>query len=105
MNIPEAKVAVDKEWDTLKMFASLARIQSKKPNKKSRKHKKKTTQFILQRLWTCATLKISELDKKFKKYKGRPVLRGEAAKDGSGSYAVFTEQGSSATHMTAEPMY
>ena len=33
--------------------------------------------------------------------KGRVVLRGDIVKDDSGSYAVFTEQGSSASQMTA----
>ena len=37
----------------------------------------------------------------FQKYKGRVVLRGDFVKDDSGSYAVFTEQGSSASHRTA----
>ena len=32
---------------------------------------------------------------------GRVVLRGDIVKDDSGSYAVFTEQGSSASQMTA----
>ena len=36
-----------------------------------------------------------------KKYKGRVVLRGDIVRDDSGSYAVFTEQGSSASKMTA----
>ena len=36
-----------------------------------------------------------------KKYKGRVVLRGDIVKDDSGSYVVFTEQGSSAPQMTA----
>ena len=35
------------------------------------------------------------------KYKGRVVLRGDIVKDDSGSYAVFTEQESSASQMTA----
>ena len=47
-------------------------------------------------------LKNSEPEKEeSKKYKGRVVLRGEVVEDDSGSYAVFTEQGSSASHMTA----
>ena len=36
-----------------------------------------------------------------KNVKGRVVLRGDIVKDDSGSYAVFTEQGSSASQMTA----
>ena len=34
---------------------------------------------------------------KHQKYKGRVVLRGDIVKDDSGSYAVFTEHGSSAS--------
>ena len=46
-------------------------------------------------------LKNSELEAKHPKYKGRVVLRGDIVKDDSGSFSVFTEQGSSASHMTA----
>ena len=46
-------------------------------------------------------LKNAELEAKHQKYKGRLVLRGDIVKDDSGSYAVFTEQGSSASQMTA----
>ena len=46
-------------------------------------------------------LKNAELETKHQKYKGRVVLRGDIVKDTSGSYAVFTEQGSSASQMTA----
>ena len=46
-------------------------------------------------------LKNSELEPQFQKYKGRVVLRGDIVKDDSGSCAVFTEQGSSASQMTA----
>ena len=42
-------------------------------------------------------LKNAELEAKHQKYKGRVVLRGDILKDNSGSYAVFTEQGSSAS--------
>ena len=46
-------------------------------------------------------LKNAELEAKHQKYKGRVVLRGDIVKDNSGSCAVFTEQGSSASQMTA----
>ena len=45
-------------------------------------------------------LKKSELEPHFQKYEGRVVLRGDIVKDDSGSYAVFTAQGSSASQMT-----
>ena len=46
-------------------------------------------------------LKNSELEPRFQNYKGRVVLRGDIVKDDSGSYAVVTERGSSASQMTA----
>ena len=46
-------------------------------------------------------LKNAELEAKHQKYKGRAVLRGDIMKDDSESHAVFTEQGSSASQMTA----
>ena len=46
-------------------------------------------------------LKNAELEAKHQKYKGRVVLRGDIVKDDSGSCADFTEQGSSASQMTA----
>ena len=49
----------------------------------------------------CHLKKNSELELQYQKYKGRVVLRGDIVKDDSGSYAVFTSQGSSAAQMTA----
>ena len=49
---------------------------------------------------TCH-LQHAELEAKHQKNKGRVVLRGDIVKDDSGSYAVFTEQRSSACQMTA----
>ena len=46
-------------------------------------------------------LKNAELETKHQTYKGRVVLRGDIVKDDSGSFAVNTEQGSSASQMTA----
>ena len=46
-------------------------------------------------------LKNADLEAKHQKYKGRVVLRGDIVKDDSRSYAVFTEQRSSASQMTA----
>ena len=49
-------------------------------------------------------LKNSELEPQYQKHRGRVVLRCDIVKDDSGSYAVFTEQGSSASQMTAQVM-
>ena len=41
------------------------------------------------------------MGKEFWKYKGRIVFRGDIVKTQDGQYAVFTEQGASASHMAA----
>ena len=46
-------------------------------------------------------LKHSELAPAFHKYKGRIVFRGDIVKDENDFYAVFSEQGTSASHMAA----
>ena len=46
-------------------------------------------------------LKNAELEQKLQKYKGRVVLRADIVKDDSSAFAVFTEQGSSASRKTA----
>ena len=46
-------------------------------------------------------LKNDESEAKHQKYKGRVVLRGDIVRDDSCSFAVFIEQGSSASQMTA----
>ena len=45
--------------------------------------------------------KNAEWEAKHQKYKGRVVLRGNIVKDDTGSFTVFTAQGSSASQMTA----
>ena len=44
---------------------------------------------------------MQSLEPKLQKYTGRVELRRDIVKDNSGDYAVFTEQGSSASQMTA----
>ena len=63
------------------------------------KQGRRAQQFILHHLMDTCHLKNDELVAKHQKYKGRVAIRGDIVKDDSGSYAVFTEQGSSA--MTA----
>ena len=46
-------------------------------------------------------LENAELEPKLQKYNGRVVLRGDIVKDDSGAYALFTEQGSFVSQMTA----
>ena len=101
VEIPAAKAAVDKEWETLEKISAwnLTKVKSKKQVIEEARAFGTTVHFAS--LMDICHLKIAELEAKHKKYKGRVVLRGDIVKDDSGSYAVFTEQGSSAFQMTA----
>ena len=101
MKIPAAKAAVDKEWEKLEKISAwnLTKVKSKKKVIDEARTSGVTVHFAS--LMDICHLKNAELEAKHQKYKGRVVLRGDIVKDNSGSYAVFTEQGSSASQMTA----
>ena len=101
MKIPEAKAAEDKEWEKLQKIPAwqLMKVRNKKDVIDEARKEGKTVHFAS--LMDVCHLKNAELEAKHQKYKGRVVLRGDFVKDDSGSYAVFTEQGSSASQMTA----
>ena len=101
MKIPAAKAAVDKEWEKLEKISAwnLTKVRSKKQVIDEARTKGATVHFAS--LMDICHLKNAELEAKHQKYKGRVVLRGDIVNDDSGSYAVFTEQGSSASQMTA----
>ena len=101
MKIPAAKAAADKEWEKLEKISAwnLTKVKSKKEVIDEARTSGATVHFAS--LMDICHLKNAELEAKHQKYKGRVVLRGDIVKDNSGSYAVFTEQGSSASQMTA----
>ena len=101
MKIPAAKAAVDKEWEKLEKISAwnLTKVRSKKQVIDGARTADATIHFAS--LMDTCHLKNAELETKHQKYKGRVVLCGDIFKDDSGPYAVFTEQGSSASQMTA----
>ena len=101
LKIPAAKAAVDKEWAKLEKISewNLTKAKSKKQVIDEARTSGARVQFAS--LIRMCHLKNAELEAKHQKYKGRVVLRGDIVKDNSGSSAVFTEQGSSASQMTA----
>ena len=62
---------------------------------------KRQKDVLFATLMDICHLKMRSYNPKLQKYKGNVVLRGDIVNDDSGSYAVFTEQGSSASQMTA----
>ena len=101
MKIPAAKAAVDKEWEKLEKISAwnLTKVKSKKQVIDEARTSGAKVHFAS--LMDMCHLKNAALEAKHQTYKGRVVLRGDIVKDDSGSYAVFTEQGSSASQMTA----
>ena len=79
---------------------SVAADESQKQESSDRRSKR-AEMFIFASLMDLCHLLNPELEPQYQKDRGRVVLRGDIVKDGSGSYAVFTEQGSSAFQMTA----
>ena len=101
MKIPAAKAAVDKEWEKLEKILAwdLTKVRSK--SEVIDEARTKGAKVHCASLMDTCHFKNAELETKHQKCKGRVVLRGDIVKDDSGSYAVFTEQGSSASQMTA----
>ena len=92
---------MDEDWGKLEKIPSwdLTKVRSKSEVIDEARTKGAKVHFAS--LMDICHSKNAELETKHQKYKGRVVLRGDIVKDDSGSYAVFTEQGSSASQMTA----
>ena len=101
MRIPAAKATVDTGWEKLEKISAwnLTKVRRKKEVIDEARTKGAKVHFA-SKMDKCH-LKNAELETKHQKYKGRVVLRGDIVKDDSGAYAVFTEQGSSASQITA----
>ena len=101
MKIQAAKEAVDKEWRKLEKFSAwnLAKVRHKSEVTEEVRHKDVKVHFAW--LMDICHLRISELETKYQKNKGRVALRGDIVNDDSYSYVVFVKQGASASQMTA----
>ena len=101
MKIPAAKAAVDKEWEKLEKILEWDITNVRNKSEVIDEARTKGIKVHFASLMDICHLKNAELETKHQKYKGRVVHRGDIVKDDSGSFAVFTEQGSSASQMTA----
>ena len=101
MKIPAATAAVDKEWEKLEKIRAWDTTTVRNKSEVIDAARTKGIKVYFASLMDICHLKNAELETKHQKYKGRIVLRGDIVKYDSGSYAVFTEQGSSASQMTA----
>ena len=98
VKIPDAKAAVVKECEKLEKIPAwlLTRVRNKKEMIEEARNKSRKVHLVS--LMDLCRLGNSELEPQYQKHKGRVVLQGDTVKDDSGAYAVFTEQGSSASH-------
>ena len=101
MKIPAAKAAVDKEWEKLEKISAWNRTKVRSEKEVIDEARTSGAKVHFASLMDICHLKNAELEAKHQKHKVRVVLRGDIVKHDSGSYAVFTEQGSSASQMTA----
>ena len=102
MKIQMQKQQLIKNWKNLKKIPAwqLTKVGNKREVIAEARNEGRKVHFAA--LMDICHLKNSELEQKFQKYKGRVMLRGDIVKDDLGSCAVFTEQGSSASQMTAD---
>ena len=101
MKIPDAKAGVENNWEKLEKIPAwqLTKVRNRNEVTAEAKYEGRTAHFASS--MDLCHLKSSELEPQFQQHKGRVVLRGDIVKNDSGSYAVFTEQGSSASQMTS----
>ena len=89
------------EKKEIRADTGMAADESQKQKRGDRRTRNKGRKIHFASLMDLCPLKNSDLEPRYQKYKGRVVLRGDIVKGDSGSYAVFTEQGSSASQVTA----
>ena len=101
MKSPGAKAAVEKEWEKWEKILAwqLTKVRNKKEVIEEARNEGRKVHFCV----FDGSLSSWEFGAgtSVSKDKGRVVLRGDIVKDDAGSYAVLTEQGSSASQMTA----
>ncbi len=107
VHTPNAKKALDHEWDKLKnVKKAWDKYEVVEKTDIIEKSKMTGKRLYLGELMELCHLKHSEQSEEFRKdlkftgYKGRVVFRGDKVRDESGFYAVFTEQSTSASHMS-----
>ena len=85
MKIPDAKAAVEKEWEKLERIPSwqLTKVRNEKEVVDEARNKGRKVHFAT--FMDICHLKNSELEPQYQKYKGRVVIRGDIVKDDSGS--------------------
>lgn len=104
MRIPGAKAAIDTEWQTLwkKGIWDASTVREKDGVIREARTQSRTVN--IGKVIPLCFIKNSQLPEAQHVYKGRVVLRGNCINDDTWCFAVFSEQGTSASHMAASNM-
>ena len=94
------------EWEKLEgypawKFETVQEREQVVKDAKETRIKKPDHQIHLARLIVLCHLKNAQLDQRFWAYKGRIVLGGDQIKNEDNQFAVFSEQGTAASHLMA----
>ena len=101
IKILTAKTAADRQWNKLQKLPAWSTSKDKSEQDVINEAKVNNRKVHFATVMDACHLKHSELAEHLRINKGSVVLRGETVNDDTGVYAVFTEQGSSASLMTA----
>jgi hypothetical protein len=99
--LQEGRDGLNKEWTKLENKPSWDPSKVKPKQQVMAEAKANNRKVHFGSLMELCHIKNSQLGKEFWVYKGRIVFRGDLVKDETGQFAVFTEQGASASHMAA----
>ena len=101
MQTKEGREALDKEWKKLekKNYVDWNSVAEYESVRKNAQKEKRTVHF--GRVYPLCHIKNSQLSREKWNYKGRVVFEGNRITDQDGTWAVFSEQGTSASHLSA----
>ena len=99
--MPGAKAAVDKEWKKLFDLNAFALDEMMDQDDVIEYYDKLGKPVHFGSVRALCHEKHSELQLDDPEFKGRVVFRGDIVRDNDGYYAVFSEQGTSSSHMAA----
>ena len=100
MKIPATEAAVDKECEKLEQIPAWDITKARNKSEVIDEARTRGAKVHCASQIDICQMKNAKLETKHQRYKGRVVLRADIVKDDSG-YATLTEQGSSASQMTA----
>lgn len=97
LQIPEAKAALTKEWDKLDTLPAFDYCKVRELRDVQNASRASGQAVHIGDLMELCHKKHAELAPAWWQYKGRIVFRGDNVRDESGHFAVFSEQGTSAS--------